>query len=269
MSLDDGATEELDRVLGQTHHLLAEAGDEHAQRLVHSVKLLRLRRDGGCFHPIPGDNWTDATYEAVFEVEPSLVPEFTGEVTARIWSKLEIVLRRHERGDVFGVVVEPTLPELPEVTADWREEAEPNAAIVIPSNQARRERTDGGYPSLDGLTFGSRAEMVVYELLVKIQRAGSPHRAIAVMPLPGAKLRDAGVRTPDFVVLGNGRALVIEVDGRHHYGSTRKADDSDRDRHWDRCGIHTLRIGTHHAEDRAALEELLLEELRRRLFEGR
>lgn len=269
MSLDDDATDELDRVLGQTHHLLGEAGDEHAQRLVHLVKLLHLRRDGGYFHPIPGDNWTDATYEAVFEVEPSLMPEFTGEITARIWSKLEVVLRRHGREDVFGVVVEPTLPELLEVTADWREEAERYAAIVSPSNQARRERADDGYPSLDGLTFGSRAEVVVYELLVKLQRKCSRHRAIAVMPLPGVKLRDTGVRTPDVVVLGNGRALVIEVDGPHHYGNTRKADDSDRDRHWDRCGIHTLRIGTHHTDDRAALEELLLEELRRRLFDGR
>jgi hypothetical protein len=39
----------------------------------------------------------------VFEVEPSLVSEFTGEITARIWSKLEMVLRRHGREDVFGL----------------------------------------------------------------------------------------------------------------------------------------------------------------------
>jgi hypothetical protein len=29
--------------------------------------------------------------------------------------------------------------------------------------------------------------------------------------------------------------VVIEVDGSHHYGRTRKADDEDRDRHWIRC----------------------------------
>ena len=49
-------------------------------------------------------------------------------------------------------------------------------------------------------------------------------------PAAGARLRDAGVRTPDFVVIGNGRAGIIEVDGPHHFGATRKADDHARDR---------------------------------------
>ena len=265
VSLDDGAIDDLDLVLGQTHHQLGEAGDELAQRLVRAAKL-RLRRDGGCFQPIPGDNWRSASYEAVLEVAPSLVPEFTSEITDRIWNTLEPVLRQHGRQDVFGVVVEPTIPPLPDVAADWRARAEQHAAIGLPSNQARRERADGGYPMVDGLTFGSRAEVVVYELLVNLQRACSPHRAIAVMPLPAAKLRDAGVRTPDFVVLGNGRAVVIEVDGVHHYGTTRKADDADRDRHWDRCGVHTVRIGTHHTDEPASPQELLHEELHRWLF---
>jgi hypothetical protein len=53
----------------------------------------------------------------------------------------------------------------------------------------------------------------------------------AVLPLPGAKLRDAGVRTPDFVVVGNSRAAIIEVDRLRHNAWTRKADDQDRDRH--------------------------------------
>ena len=60
--------------------------------------------------------------------------------------------------------------------------------------------------------------------------------------LPGARLRDAGVRAPDFVVIGNGRAGIIEVDGPHHFGATRKADDHTRDLHWDRCGVRTIRI---------------------------
>jgi very-short-patch-repair endonuclease len=47
------------------------------------------------------------------------------------------------------------------------------------------------------------------------------------------------VRTPDIVVIGNGRADVVEVDGPHHFGVIRKADDHTRDRFWDRsltCG---------------------------------
>jgi very-short-patch-repair endonuclease len=87
-----------------------------------------------------------------------------------------------------------------------------------------------------------------------------------VLPLPGARLRDAGVRTPDFVVIGNGRAVIIEVDGPHHFGATRRADDHTRDRHWDRCGVRTVRIPSEHADDPASLKDLLREDLRRRLW---
>jgi hypothetical protein len=266
VSLDDDDAGELDLVLGKVHHLLGEAGDELAQRLVQVAKLT-LRHDGGYFYPTPGDNWRADTYEAVFTVAPSLTTEFTSDAIAHIWEKLELVLRQHGRQDVFGVVVEPTVPPLPEVAPNWRALAGRDTAVGRPTNQARRERADGSYPVSDGLTFSSRAEVVVYELLIELQRDCSRHRAIAVMPLPGAKLRDAGVRTPDFVVLGNGRAVVIEVDGPHHYGSTRKADDADRDRHWDRCGVHTVRIGAHHTNEPAALKELLHEELARWLFQ--
>jgi very-short-patch-repair endonuclease len=83
------------------------------------------------------------------------------------------------------------------------------------------------------------------------------------------KLRDAGVKTPDFLVIGNGRAVVVEVDGRHHYGTTRKADDADRDRHWSRCDVYTVRIAGHHTYDAPGLVKLLREELRRRLWPSR
>ena len=87
-----------------------------------------------------------------------------------------------------------------------------------------------------------------------------------MLPLPGAKLRDTAVRTPDLVVIGNGRAAIIEVDGPRHYARTRKADDQDRDRHWDRCGVHTIRIPSERASDPASLRVLLREDLRRRLW---
>ncbi|MFA1538589.1 hypothetical protein [Actinomadura monticuli] len=266
MPLEDDAENDLDRVLGQTRHLLGEGGDELAQRLVLQAKLL-LRRDGGYFHPIPDDNWTAASYEAVLEVPPRAEGEYTQEMISRIWAKLETVLKRHDRHDVFGLVTEPMLEPLPAVAPDWRNNAPETA--VPPTNQARRERADGGYPRRDGLTFTSRAEVVVYELLAGIQRECPPEKALAILPLPGAKLRDAGVRSPDFVVIGNGHALVIEVDGPHHYGTTRKADDADRDRHWDRCGVRTIRIGTHHVDHPEALDRLLREELRRWLFQPR
>ena len=48
---------------------------------------------------------------------------------------------------------------------------------------------------------GHGAEAVVYDALVGLQRACPRHQAIAVLPLPGVELRDAGVRTRTQVVL--------------------------------------------------------------------
>ena len=265
LPLEDDATDKLDLVLGQIHRLLGENGDALAQRLVLSAGLV-LRRDGGYFHPIPGDNWTSDTYEAVLTVPTQLVPEFNAEVIERIRQQLMMVLREHDRNDVQEIVIEQAAPPLPHVQPDWRQLAAAEMQDASPTNQARREKSAEGYPTQDGLTFASQAEVVVYQLLVELQRECPVHNAIAVMPLPGAKLRDAGVRTPDFVVLGNGRAVVIEVDGPHHYGRTRKADDADRDRHWERCGIRAIRIGSHHTEDRASLKERLREDLTRTII---
>jgi len=93
-----------------------------------------------------------------------------------------------------------------------------------------------------------------------------PQNTFAVLPLPGAKLRDAGVRTPDFTVIGNGRAVIIEVDGPRYYAKTRKAHDHDHDRYWDRCGVHTIRIASGHASDPESLKYLLHVDLKRRLW---
>lgn len=67
-------------------------------------------------------------------------------------------------------------------------------------------------------------------------------------------------------MIGNGRATVIEVDGRAHHGTTRRADDHTRDRHWERCGVHTIRISSEHTENPATLKELLHEDITRRLW---
>ena len=264
LQIEDDDASKLDVVLGQAHHLLGENEDVLAQGLILGATLT-LRRDGGYFHPIPGDNWTDATYEAVLAVDTRLRPEFTAELTGRIWEALGAVLSHHGRQDVQALVIEQAAPQLPAIAADWRDQAA-QATKQAPGNQARRERAEEGYPAQDGLVFGSQAELAVYQVLVDLQRESPHHNTFAVLPLPGAKLRDAGVRTPDFVVAGNGRAAIIEVDGPHHYARTRKADDHDRDRHWDRCGVHTIRIASEHASDPTSLKALLREDLKRRLW---
>ncbi|MFC7723211.1 AbiJ-related protein [Nonomuraea recticatena] len=262
LPLRDDDASKLDLVLGQAHHLLDADGQGLARDLLHHATLT-LRRDGGVFHPMSGDNWTAATYEAVLTVDPALVLEFTPAVTELIWRHLGTVLKRLQREDVRSLVVEAALLPLPPVPQNWRQVAATPAA----TNQARRERAVGeGYPTLDGLVFSSRAELVVYQILCEIQRDSPLQRSIAILPLPSAKLRDAGVRSPDFTILGNGRAVIIEVDGPHHYGRTRKADDEDRDRHWSRCGVRTIRIAHEQTNDRVSLKERLHEDLTRALI---
>ena len=195
------------------------------------------------------------------------MPEFTAEVADRVWTALGAALTHHGRRDVQTLVIEQTAPQLPAIAADWRDQAA-QAPRLAPGNQARRERAEGSYPVRDGLVFGSQAELAVYQILVDLQRECQYQNTFAVLPLPGAKLRDTGVRTPDFVVVGNGRAAIIEVDGSHHYAKTRKADDHDRDRRWDRCGVHTIRIPIEHASDPTSLKTLLREDLKRRLWPG-
>jgi len=265
LQIEDDDAGKLDLVLGQAHCLLGENGDVLAQDLIVGAALT-LRRDGGIFYPIPGDNWNAYTYEAVLTVDPALVQEFTTEVTERIWAALGTVFKHHGREDVQSLVIEQAALPLPAISAAWRDQAAAQLHRQPPSNQARREHAEGGYPSQDGLVFGSRAELAVYQVLAEIQRECSVQKAIAVLPLPGAKLRDAGVRTPDFVILGNGRAAIIEVDGSHHYGRTRKADDAARDRHWGRCGVPSIRITSEHANDPGSLKALLQEDLRRELW---
>ena len=262
LQIGDNDAGKLDIVLGQAHHLLGESGDAMAQGLIAGATLT-LRRDGGYFQPNPDDNWTSPSYDAVLTVAPGAAPEFTLDIESRVWDALGTVLAHHGRDDVLSLVIAQATAPLPAVPADWRRHAAD--AARRPTNQARRERTGDGYPSQDGLTFGSQAELAVYNILVELQRDFPVRNAFAVLPLPGAKLRDAAVRTPDFVVIGNGRAAVIEIDGPHHSGTNRRADDADRDLHWRRCGVATIRIASEHASDPRGLKARLEEELKRDL----
>ncbi|MFC0556223.1 hypothetical protein ACFFHJ_35495 [Planotetraspora thailandica] len=108
LPLRDDDTSKLDLVLGLVHHLLDADGQGLARDLLHGATL-SLRRDGGFFHPTPGDNWRSDSYEAVLTVDPTLVPEFSSTVTDLIWKHLGSVLKRLEREDVLSLVVEAAL----------------------------------------------------------------------------------------------------------------------------------------------------------------
>jgi len=106
----------------------------------------------------------------------------------------------------------------------------------------------------------------LYEALREVQQDGPPDKTIALVPLPGVRLQAGHTWTPDMVVIGNGRAVVFEVDGPHH--RQRYADDRNRDLQWQRCGVQVVRLPV---EDVAqpTLRDRVLEELRRHLWPTR
>ncbi|MFE6024401.1 Shedu anti-phage system protein SduA domain-containing protein [Streptomyces niveus] len=118
---DDDAVK-LDLVLGQTYSLLDRDGEEMACDLLRAA-VLSLRRDGGLYHPMPGDGWTTDTYEAVLAVDRTLLSEFTKPVIDAIWDRLEPLLTWLQREDVQSLVVEGDVRTLPAIPADWRNQA--------------------------------------------------------------------------------------------------------------------------------------------------
>lgn len=255
---------ELDEVLAQTYHLLVRAGLEQESTLLLDADRLRIETVGQ--REARGNPWGYSIFGAVLEVETFLVPRFTPQVREQIWQRLSYVLTRHGRSGVEQLDVQETLPQ---VGPDWRERANRDLLAEKATNQARRERLDPQYPTYGGMTFGSKEEIEVYKILEKLQASTKAEQAIALMPLPAAQHRGRAPRTPDLVVVGNGRAMVIEVDGPHHRRATRVADDQQRDLDWRRCGVQCYRIPVDHLSEPDQLEALIREEVRRALWPQR
>ena len=85
------------------------------------------------------------------------------------------------------------------------------------------------------------------------------------MPLPGARLRAGHTWSPDFIVTGRERVVVIEVDGPYHRTITRRADDGNRDLQWRCCGVPVVRLPVEDLKVDKELDDRLAEELRRHL----
>lgn len=130
-----------------------------------------------------------------------------------------------------------------------------------PGNQGRRERTSGPHPVEDGLVFGSTAELRVYQVLKRLQASFPEDDTISIAPLPGVRLRAGNTWTPDVLVMGRGRALIIETDGPHHRSQRRYADDRNRDLQRQRCGVQVARLAVEDLQDDNALAARLREEV--------
>ena len=255
-----------DRILAQTAALLAQRGDEQAVALlidVRSMEFVNTDEEVGREHdPWGYDTIILVTRAAIFDVDDHLVARFTEDVRARIAQTLAYVAERNDEPRVKYVRVRPALPE---VDDQWRETYAARLAAERPTNQARRERGLAQHPTQDGLTFGSQEELRVYQALRRLQNQLPQEDTIAIVPLPGTRLRAGHTWSPDFVVLGRGRAVLIEVDGPHHRTVLRRADDGNRDLQWRRCGLSVVRLPVEDLKDDAALDARLREELRRHL----
>jgi hypothetical protein len=267
-----------DRILGQTTGLLAQRGDEQAVALLVDVRSMALAdtdevvrtekfRDptGLMTGGDPDALITRTVYRraAVLDVDDHLVARFTEEVCQRIAATLSYVAERNGEENVAYVRARPALPE---ADGDWRAAYATRLAEDRPSNQARRESTRAGMPVEDGLTFGSVEELRVYQALKRLQQAHfREDDTIAIAPLPGVRLRAGHTWSPDVLVIGRGRVLVVETDGPHHRGPRRYADDRNRDLQWQRCGVHVVRLPVEDLHDDNALSSRLREELARHL----
>ena len=130
LPLEDEDAGKLDLVLGQAYSLLDCGGEETARDLLRTA-VLTLRCDDGYFHPIPGDGWTESTYEAVLTVERELLPACTPQVQEVIWRTLESVLGPLGRIDVQTLVVEGDTRPLPNIPPDWHDQALAPATPIV------------------------------------------------------------------------------------------------------------------------------------------
>jgi hypothetical protein len=261
---------DYNRILGQTTGLLAQRGDEHAVALLVDVQSMalvdtdELIRTERYIEPWTEQPTSKNIYrrKALLDVEEHLVARFTDDVCERISKTLSYVAERN--GEENVAYVQPR-PALPDVDDDWRATFTARLALDRPTNQARRETGRADHPVEDGLTFGSAEELRVYRALKRLQTRFPEQDTIAIAPLPSVRLRTGNTWSPDVLVTGRGRALVIETDGPHHRGARRYVDDRNRDLQWQRCGVPVVRLAVEDLRDDAALDARLTEEILRHL----
>ncbi|MER8160070.1 hypothetical protein [Streptomyces sp. NPDC094472] len=254
------ADEEAELVLAQTAILLDRQGDREASQLLADATYLDFESTGDSYRTSGGGQ--AYIMAAVLYVDEHLMSAFTDEIQQRIAPILIDVALRHGYTATDRMDVKPVLPA---VSKDWRRGLRERAQ-ERPTNQARRERTAPNHPVEDGLALGSRQEHQVYQALKQIQATTPPDRTIAIAPLPGVRLQAGHTWTPDIIVLGNGRAVVFEVDGPQHRDRRRYADDRNRDLQWQRCGIQVVRLPVEDLQQGEQLTNRLKEELSRHLW---
>lgn len=255
-------------ILGSTAHLLADIGDEESQRaslLLEDVRLLSvLDEPRGLLIDDPWGAGRVYGQEPVayLDVDAWMVDRFTDTVRATMLPIMRQVSGRLLPKPVEHVETRLAMPPIDPET--WRQTLRARTSEDL-TNQARNERHEPVSPVRDGLAFSNDHEARVYDALVELQSAVKPDDNFAIVPLPGVRIAGGHTWTPDFMVSGRGRTMIIEVDGPHHRKPDRRAQDDMRDLQWRRCRIEVRRlpVETTDPENKTELKAWLTEELGR------
>jgi hypothetical protein len=271
---DPDLREGLEYALGATAHLLAQMDDAQAALLLEDVQGIDIESEDrgeveeSGFGPV-GSVWSRHSNVYYLEVEPYLRPRFTPGVLDRILPVMRSLAQRMHLPNLEFLDTRLALPHID--AKNWRDTLRQQYASKDVTNSARKERLAPESPVADGLTFTNTQELAVYEALVRLQNATTDDRTFAISPLPGTRIKAGNVWVPDFLLIGNGRAMLIEVDGPDHAKEHRRADDDMRDTQWRRCGVQVRRVPVEYtrSERRNELDAWIRVEVRDGLGFGR
>lgn len=154
------------------------------------------------------DNWDGGrTFYTLYLNLPlalyTQIEQHTEELAKTIPERLQVLLKQHDDHHVVSVDIGPAVVEDPQ----WREKAVAWLSGQNVSNQGRVRSSNVAPLTVDGLLFRSQPEINLYRALKSM--------GVSFAPLP---VFVRGGETyqrlePDFVVVRNGMAVVIEVDG--------------------------------------------------------
>jgi hypothetical protein len=223
--------EKLNDILFTASKLLAGRGKEEAVQLLISFDF-KLSNGTNCFSDkflILHATISLETYEQL-HVELESANE-NGSVAFVEFEKpyLDIVQIMEELGHNIRFIVfdagQSTAPE------DWRSYFNNSNT----HNQALFNFKDKNRISYQGLNFRSKAEIKIYEALLR--------KGLLVMPLPvmvlGAKEK---YKEPDFVVCYNGRIGILDVQGKEFHPPELAASEHEKRREFLRLGVSLYEI---------------------------
>lgn len=214
-----------DYVLGQVAVLLQQKGLTQAAALMLDVQGFEREWVNSWEYAEQTGIWL------VMEADANLIDMFTEERMSEILEGF----REIADGGMGWIERLRIRPSKPQVGQDWRKQLSSTLTSDV-TNQARRTRLQPEAPREDGLSFSNKWELGVYRVLKKKQASLPPNATIGIVPLAGARLPERTLE-PDFLITYKGRAGILEVDGPHHAGSKKRANDLSRDGQFRAAGV--------------------------------